>query len=120
MPDLTFTNLTYNISFISTNTTTSITYWNVQVRGILKNNGTIPAVASVSGTGMYRNLGGTGYGYGIPIPTPQIPAGRSTKISWSFIEPSGPIGVSFRADVFNNVTESNETNNVISTVITLP
>src|SRR3989344_3863287 len=73
MPDLTFTNLTYNISFISTNTTTSITYWNVVALATLKNVGTASVGNSTSSISVGISSGGTGYGFGYGISTPPIP-----------------------------------------------
>ena len=120
MPDLTFTNLTYNISFISTNTTTSITYWNVRALATLKNTGTAPVGNSTSSISVGISSGGTGYGFGYGISTPPIPAGASIILLESFVASTGQGHIRFDADFFNNITELNELNNIIGINITLP
>ena len=116
MPDLVFTNITYKISFI--NTTNSVTYWDVRVIGTLTNNGSIFATSSTSSSGLSR-VGSTS-GYGQAIPTPSIMPRVSTKVRWNFVGYTGQYSMWFHADVFNNVTEFDETNNFIGTIITLP
>jgi len=120
MPDLIFTNLTYNISFISTNTTTSITYWNIVALATLKNVGAVPVGNSTSSISVGISSGGTGYGFGYGISTPPIPAGASITLLESFVGSTGQGHIRFDADFFNNITELNELNNMIGINITFP
>jgi|SRR3989338_660013 len=120
LPDLIFTNLAYNSSFmnISTNSSnSSVTYWNVSVLATLKNIGMDPSGSSITSSGINR-IGGNSGG-GRIIQSPSLIPGESTVILENFIGYTGQYAFWMVADVFNGVTESNETNNRMGTSITL-
>ena len=119
--DFVFTNWNYRATLINTTVISpnnSINYWDVKVIGILKNNGTMATGSSTAGNAMSRIGSNSGGGQAISIQP--LLAGEKTKVSLSFVGYTGQYSVGFDADVRHNVTESNEANNQIRTLIILP